>query len=99
MPLSYRPDWDYARDRLTTWWNGGDIGRAVMQLTAPREEPWEHLPEVPRPEGWLTGYSTIDLEYHLYARYRSVGRRTYLGEAPPVIAPGDVGPGAVGART
>jgi 5-methyltetrahydrofolate--homocysteine methyltransferase len=63
-----------------------------MQLSAPREEPWEAIPEVPQPEGWVTDYSTSDLEYHLYVRYRGVASQTYLGEAAPIIAPGDEAP-------
>ncbi len=90
--LVYRPDWEAARDRLTTWWNGGDIGRPAMQLTAPCEEPWEAIPELPQPEGWITDYSTSDMEYHLYVRYRGAASRWYLGEAVPSIAPGDLAP-------
>lgn len=92
MSLTYRPDWESARDRLTTWWNGGDIGRAAMQLSAPREDAWECIPEVARPEGWITDYSTSDMAYHLYARYAGVVSRWYLGESAPSIAPGDLAP-------
>ena len=31
--LLYRPDIDAARDRMTAWWNDGDIGRPVLLLT------------------------------------------------------------------
>ena len=39
--LRYREDMDQVRQRLTTWWNGGDIGRPVMQITALRSAPLE----------------------------------------------------------
>ena len=37
--LMYREDMDEVRARLTTWWNGGDIGRPAMQVYAPRSKP------------------------------------------------------------
>jgi len=90
--LLYRPDWQAARDRLTLWWNGGDIGRPALQITAPREHPWETIPEVPMPEGWVTDYSTRDLDYHVYARVKGVLHTDYLGEAVPAVNPGDLAP-------
>ena len=92
MSLTYRPDWESARARLTTWWNGGDIGRAAMQLTAPRAQPWEVLPEVARPDGWITDYSMRSLDYHLYVRYLGPASTIHLGEAVPTTAPGDLAP-------
>jgi 5-methyltetrahydrofolate--homocysteine methyltransferase len=95
MSLTYRPDWESARDRLTTWWNGGDLGRPAMQISVPRETPWEVIPEVAQPEGWVTDYSTSDMDYHLYVRYAGAASADYLGEAVPIIAPGDEAPGTV----
>ena len=51
--LLYREDMDDVRERLTTWWNGGDIGRPAMQITASRVEPLEHIPVMPEPAGWV----------------------------------------------
>ncbi len=56
--LLYRSDIDQARDRLTTWWNGGDSGRPVMLLTAPRKEPTEDIAALPEPEGCLTAMTS-----------------------------------------
>ena len=39
--LLYREDADAVRKRMTLWWNGGDIGRPALLLTAPREKPLE----------------------------------------------------------
>ncbi len=93
MPtLQYRPDWEAARDRLTTWWNGGDIGRPVMQVFAPREEPWEDVPAMPEPEGWITGYSTKSYPYRINLALRGFVKTECLGEAVPAVAPGDLAP-------
>jgi len=64
--LLYRPDMDRVRERLERWWNGGDIGRPAMQVRAPRRRPLEKIVEVPRPDGWLTDYSTSDFSYPVY---------------------------------
>ena len=85
--LLYRPDIDSARDRLTTWWKGGDIGRPVMLLTAPRREPIEHIPALPEPEGWTTRYSTRDFDYRVNLAARACIYDHYLGEAMPQVAP------------
>jgi hypothetical protein len=90
--LLYRPDWEEARARLVTWWGGGDIGRAAIQLSAPREAPWEKLRELPEPAGWVTDYSTSDLAYHVHVRLRNAASRVYLGEAVPAVNPGDLAP-------
>jgi hypothetical protein len=63
--LLYRKDIEQVRNRLATWWNGGDIGRPVMLLTAPRAEPMEAVAPMPEPEGWLTSYSTRDFAYRV----------------------------------
>ena len=93
MPaLLYRPDWLSARDRLTTWWNGGDLGRAAMQISAPAPAPWEDLPALPEPAGWVTDYSTSDLEYHVQVRLRRAAAVLCLGEGVPYVNPGDLAP-------
>jgi 5-methyltetrahydrofolate--homocysteine methyltransferase len=85
--LMYRRDMDAARARLTTWWNGGDIGRPAMQITAPREEPIEHVPAMPEPEGWLTRYSTSNFDYRVNLSARACVATHYLAEAVPCVAP------------
>ena len=85
--LLYREDMDAVRTRLTTWWNGGDIGRPAMQITAPRPEPIEHVEAMPEPEEWLTRYSTSNFEYRVNLSARACINTHYLGEAVPNIAP------------
>lgn len=51
MFLSYREDWPEAAERLARWWEGEDLGRPAIHLTAPRDGAvWEELP--PAPDLW-----------------------------------------------
>ena len=85
--LLYREDMDAVRERLTEWWNGGDIGRPVILLSAPREEPLEDIPALPEPEGWTGHYSTTDFDYRVNLAMRQCVNTHYLGEAVPCVAP------------
>jgi len=79
---------DAVRKRMTTWYNGGDIGRPVMQVRAPREETLEDIPEVPVPDGCAApGYTTTSYEYRFNAGLRSCLNRWCLGDAVPVTSP------------
>lgn len=90
-PRLYRADADAAFARLTTWWQGGDIGRPVMLLTTKRAEPREPIPALPEPAGWSTRYSTRDFGYRINLAARACINTDYWGEAIPQIAP-DLGP-------
>ncbi|NLG26402.1 MAG: hypothetical protein GX557_00700, partial [Chloroflexi bacterium] len=92
--LLYREDYDEVRDRLTLWWNGGDIGRPTLLLTAPRERPLEEIPALPKPPGWVTDYSISNYAYRLNLTQRACTRTHYLAEALPHVAP-DLAPGCV----
>jgi hypothetical protein len=85
--LMYRPDMDEVRERLRVWWEGGEIGRPFLRLTAPREEPLEDIPALPRPEGWLTHYSTMDFEYRVNNDIRRCVNQHYLADAVPTVHP------------
>jgi 5-methyltetrahydrofolate--homocysteine methyltransferase len=78
---------DEVRERLTIWWNGGDIGRPAMQITAPRPEPIEEIPTMPQPEGWVTNYSTKNFEYRVNLGARACINNYYLAEAVPTVSP------------
>ena len=92
--LLYREDMDEVRERLTTWWNGGDIGRPAMHLSAPRPEPLEAVEAMPEPEGWVTHYSTRSFEYRVNMSARTGIGTYYLGESVPSVAP-DLAPNCV----
>jgi len=85
--LMYREDMDEVRKRLTTWWNGGDIGRPAMQLYAPRAKPVEAIRAMPQPKGWITGYSTTDFEYRVNLGVRACINTHFLGDAVPQTSP------------
>lgn len=85
--LQYREDMDEVRDRLTTWWNGGDIGRPVIQMHVPREEPATDVPRMKEPEGWTCRYSTSNFEYRVNMAQRSCINTHHLGEAVPSTSP------------
>lgn len=85
--LLYREDMDEVRKRLTLWWNGGDIGRPAMQITAPRPEPIEDILSMPQPEGWVTHYSTRDFDYRVNLAARACVKTHYLAEAVPSVSP------------
>jgi hypothetical protein len=85
--LRYRQDMDEVRRRLTTWWNGGDIGRPAMQIIAPRDKPIEDIPAMPVPPGWQTRYSTSNFDYRVNEGLRRCTVLHYFGEAVPDVAP------------
>ncbi|MBU7004521.1 MAG: hypothetical protein HXS50_03055, partial [Theionarchaea archaeon] len=85
--LLYREDMDDVRKRITKWWHGGDIGRPFIMLKAPREKPLEDIDELPKPEGWLTNYSTSDFEYRVNLFQRQCINTHFLGEAVPFVGP------------
>ena len=90
-PLLYRPDIDDVRDRLTRWWRGEDLGRPVVFLSAPREEPLEPVDDIPPPPGWTTDYSVSDFDYRVHLAKVACARTVYMGEAVPCVVP-ELGP-------
>src|ERR1035437_6326641 len=85
--LLYREDMDDVRRRLTTWWNGGDIGRPVMCVTAPRAGPLPTEPALAAPPGWKTHYSTSNYEYRVNLAARACADTYFLGDAVPTTSP------------
>ncbi len=45
--MFWKEDWDIARDRLTKWWERKGL---AICITAPKEIPWEDMPEPKRPD-------------------------------------------------
>jgi hypothetical protein len=85
--LEFKPDMDEMKDRLTAWWEGGDIGRPALLLTAPRETPAEETPYMPEPEGWVTRYSITDYDYRVYLGRTWCVNTHYLAESTPFVSP------------
>ncbi|HOS91855.1 MAG TPA: hypothetical protein PLD23_00405 [Armatimonadota bacterium] len=85
--LAYRRDMDEVRQRLTLWWQGGDLGRPALHLYAPRPEPAEAVPAMPEPPGWTGHYSTRDFDYRVNLALRECLGTYYLAEAVPCVLP------------
>ena len=63
--LLYKEDFDAARDRLQTWWDGGDIGRPAIQLSIPRLTmiqwtPGAGQPDPSQPKRWPMHHKALD---------------------------------------
>ncbi|MDZ4743547.1 MAG: uroporphyrinogen decarboxylase family protein [Verrucomicrobiota bacterium] len=85
--LVFRPDMDEVRHRLTTFWNGGDLGRPAIALCSARKEPWEQIAFMEKPDDWPTWYSTKDMEYRVYQGFTDAARANHHAEAVPNTAP------------
>lgn len=85
--LLYKEDLPEAAARLSEWWGGGDIGRPALLLRCPRERRLEALPELPKPEGWITDYAIWDFAYRVNIALRGVASQEHLAEAVPAVAP------------
>jgi len=86
--MLYREDADEVRARLTEWWNGGDIGRPAIMLTAGRETPLERFPEMPKPAGaGRPTYTAKSLEYRVNVAQRYCIGTYFLGEEMPTVSP------------
>lgn len=90
--LLYREDMDDVRQRLSTWWNGGDIGRPAVLITVPNPQPaapdQASLRQEPKaPEGYCPQYTTRNLEYRVDRADYLCARSLYLGEEVPVASP------------
>lgn len=87
MTLSWKEDWDRAREHLTAWWERRGLALCVL---APRERPLEETPEPPRrsaaAEMWTNpAYRARKAEYEL-------SRTFFGGEAFPYFDT-QIGPG------
>jgi hypothetical protein len=88
MTMLYREDIDEVRKRLTVWWQGGDIGRPALLLSAPRTRPLEHVPELPQPEDvTCPRYTTKDFDFRVNWNTRACVGTEYLAEAVPTASP------------
>ena len=90
--LEYRSDWAAARQRLTVWWNGGDIGRPALAIGVKRDVPRAGIPAMPEPAGWVTHYSTRNEAYRINCGVRACLEHDYFGEAVPANSAGDLAP-------
>lgn len=94
MELLYRPDWPEVRERYIQWWNGEYFGRAMLWVTAPKDDAREES-EPRQPTDPVRRWTDLDYLSALNDwRHRGT---LYLGEAFPTWHMGY--PGAVSAPT
>ena len=83
-----RQDINEARQRLTTWWTGGDIGRPAVQMTCPHPGPPADIPEPAVPEGVRAPrYTVKDFDFRVAYPQKHLASQLYLGEAVPSVSP------------
>ena len=92
MNLLYNPNWENAKKSFIGWWNGTNVSRPLIQVTAPRNEPIDELPQPPPPasieDQWLNAKLRMDIfEYQ-------ASRTFYGGDAVPYFDP-QLGPGTM----
>lgn len=71
MSQFWKEDWDRARERYIKWWKREGL---ILTVTAPRDRPWEEIPEPPKPatpaQMWLDPvYRARKGEYNLSRRF------------------------------
>jgi hypothetical protein len=62
--MYYKDDWSQAKENLTAFWNGEDIGRPLMAVFSPRTEKSKQFPELQHGPwtGSMEPYGDNDLE-------------------------------------
>lgn len=85
--MFWKEDWDIARERLTKWWERKGL---ALYITAPKEIPWENIPEPKRPDDleacWTDPvWRARNEEFH-------ISRTFFGGEAFPYFDT-QIGPG------
>lgn len=81
MGLTYKADWEAARERLRQWWRHEYFGRCALAVTAPRDNPparSEPPPPKTLQERWY------DLDAIAARKEYNISRTFYGGEAIPM---------------
>ena len=81
MKLLYKPDWFTAKSRIEAFWNGEDIGRPFVSITAPSGE---------RKQIEYTGAfkeKVLDYDYRIRDEEETLKTTYYGGEAVPCVWP------------
>lgn len=87
----WKTDWTEARKAFTNWW--AHKGLAVY-VTAPKDEPWENIPE-PDPNASLQT-RWLDVDYWAQATLARMARTFFGGVAFPSFNTNIGGPGSLG---
>ena len=81
MDLLYKPDWDAARERITAFWKGEDIGRPFVMVTAPIGE------RKAMPYAGTLREKILDFDYRIRDEEETLRTTYYGGEALPCVWP------------
>ena len=87
--MEFKPDWDEARERFVTWWNGSHHERVTLAVMAPRRVD---LPPFELPAELRTRW--LDPEVRIAEAERQFRSTHYLGEAFPYFDT-HLGPGSL----
>ena len=78
MSTIWKEDWDQARARLTAWWERRGLALCV---TAPKDKPWEDLPEPKGPTDVREAY--LDAVFRARSAAYAMSRTFFGAEAFP----------------
>ncbi len=95
--LRFRPGWLEARERLSRWWHGEDLGRPVLLLTVPRQKLRRKFPFPPPQSGEMAPYATNDPARRIEIALWRSATTAWLGEAVPSPSVGDIGANSLAA--
>ncbi len=88
--MIWKENWDQARANFIKWWNHQG---PIINVTAPRDKPWENLPCPPEPADmemrWLDPFFRVKRSIY------QVSRTFYGGDSFPQINT-NIGPGSLG---
>lgn len=87
--MFWKDDWDQARQRFIDWWNGQGL---VLWAVAPKDKPWEALPEPPPMDDLETRW--LDPVVRAKRAEFDLSRRFHAGEAFPFVD-SHIGPGSL----
>ena len=92
MNLEYKPDFAEARERMIAFWNGEELDRPAIWITAARNEPIPGPAAPPAPADIVEWWTNQD--YLLAAADAAMRGTWYGGEAIPCFVP-QLGPGSL----
>lgn len=90
MTLTWKPNWDETKTRLTEWWHGRGL---VVHLTAQRSQPREGIQPPPAAPDLKTHWT--DPAYRLAAAEYDMARQDFLAQSFPFFNT-QIGPGSLG---
>lgn len=67
---SYKPDWEESQQRMTDWWNGKKVDRAIVSIKAPKSKRAKIAYKGNIPDKYTDGDTVFNnLDYHIQNTY------------------------------